>query len=594
MWIGVAAGLLGISLVALIDWGTGTEISVSVLYLLPVGLATWFAGRSPGLLIALLAAIAWLALDLRRGVAYSNPLIPYWNGLVRLGFFVLTAYLLDRVRFLHDNLEAAVRQRTAALEDEIAGHKRTAMQLTMLAQAVASTTELICITDLEDRFTFVNQAFQRACGYTEAEILGKTPAILYSPRNPPTLMTEILAQTRKGGWQGEVLDRRKDGSEFPIFLSTSPVRNESGEIIGLIGVSRDITTQKQAQATLRELAAIVENADDAILSGTLDGTVASWNDGAERLYGYTAAEMKGRSVLPLVPRERRDEFTAIVERVRRGERTQNVETIRQRKDGTLVEVSLSVSPIRDGAGGISGASIIARDVTPRKRLEREIAEISRKEQEKLARELHDHLGAYLAGVAFRAKVLAETLAHRALPEANDAQELVDLVNRGVDQTRNLALMLAPVESDGSGLAPALARLAAEFESVFGITCTVGSAMDFPGLTAEQSRELYRIAQEATRNAVQHAGAQLVEISVSATHYGLELRVRNDGKPWTDPEHNHRGMGVRIMQYRAAGLGGTLAIGPGPDGRTNVVCVIPRADGAFPRMPPGAGTFPPSR
>jgi PAS domain S-box-containing protein len=134
-----------------------------------------------------------------------------------------------------------------AIARDITQRNRTESQLTMLAHALESSTEPICVTDLQDRFIFVNRAFQSTYGYTKAEILGQHPEILFSPRNPPSLMAEILAHTRVGGWRGEVLDRRKDGTEFPIFLSTSQVKDADGNSLGLIGVSRDISEEKRAE-----------------------------------------------------------------------------------------------------------------------------------------------------------------------------------------------------------------------------------------------------------------------------------------------------------------------------------------------------------
>jgi len=124
--------------------------------------------------------------------------------------------------------------------------------LATLAHAMESTSEMICITDLNDRFTFVNRAFAVAYGYAPEEILGKTPEILFSPKNPPELLSEILAGTRAGGWRGEVLDRRKDGTEFPVFLATSQVLDQTGRILGLMGVAQDITARKQSEAALQE------------------------------------------------------------------------------------------------------------------------------------------------------------------------------------------------------------------------------------------------------------------------------------------------------------------------------------------------------
>lgn len=130
---------------------------------------------------------------------------------------------------------------------DITQARAVAIQLATLGHAVESSAEMICITDMEDRFTFVNPAFLKTYGYTENELLGKTPALLFSPSNPPALMEEILRKTREGGWQGEVIDRRKDGSEIPISLSTSQIKDASGNIIGLMGVARDITEAKRTE-----------------------------------------------------------------------------------------------------------------------------------------------------------------------------------------------------------------------------------------------------------------------------------------------------------------------------------------------------------
>ena len=173
-------------------------------------------------------------------------------------------------------------------------------QLAILAQAVQSTGELICITDLHDRFTFVNRAFQNAYGYEEEEILGQTPALLFSPKNPPELMTEILERTRAGGWRGEVWDRRKDGSDFPIFLSTAEIRDAAGRVIGLIGVARDITEEKrlerQRSAMLQlghrlSAAAAPEQAADIIME--IASELFSWDAGYFHLYSAAKDEVFG-------------------------------------------------------------------------------------------------------------------------------------------------------------------------------------------------------------------------------------------------------------------------------------------------------------
>lgn len=140
--------------------------------------------------------------------------------------------------------------------EDITQKREAEIQLATLAHAVESSAEMICITDLQDRFTFVNSAFLKTYGYTESELLGKTPEILLSSSNPPGLLEEILRETRLGGWQGQVMDRRKDGTDIPISLSTSQIKDGKGQAIGLMGVARDITEQKTTERRNAALAGL--------------------------------------------------------------------------------------------------------------------------------------------------------------------------------------------------------------------------------------------------------------------------------------------------------------------------------------------------
>src|SRR5262249_35665743 len=163
-----------------------------------------------------------------------------------------------------------------------------------------------------------------------------------------------------------------DGRVVQVSLSISPIKDRMGRIIGASKVARDISERKRwqtAQVAQSFLGSLVECADDAIISKNLEGIVTSWNAGAERLFGYTAREMIGKPILTLIPPERLDEEPEILKRIRRGERIAHYETKRMRKDGSLVDISLTVSPIRDSLGQIIGASKIARDITEIKRSE---------------------------------------------------------------------------------------------------------------------------------------------------------------------------------------------------------------------------------
>src|SRR4051794_17469867 len=160
-----------------------------------------------------------------------------------------------------------------------------------------------------------------------------------------------------------------DGTVRHINASGHPVLNEDGECIEFVGTAVDVTERKRAEVVGQRLAAIVNSSEDAIVSKDLDGTIESWNGGAERLFGYQASEAIGKSILIIIPPDRHDEELGIVERIRRGELIKSFETVRMREDGSLLDISLTVSPLRDAAGRIIGASKIARDITQRKRAE---------------------------------------------------------------------------------------------------------------------------------------------------------------------------------------------------------------------------------
>jgi len=178
----------------------------------------------------------------------------------------------------------------------------------------------------------------------------------------------------------EAIAERPDGTRVPFIPYPTPLFDAAGEMIGAVNMLVDITDRKRAEEVGQRLAAIVESSDDAILSKNLDGIITSWNRGAEQLFGYAADEIVGKSVTILIPADRHDEEPEIIGRIRRGERIEHYETVRLRKNGSLVDISLSVSPVRGANGDIVGASKIARDISERKQ--------AQARQDLLTRELH--------------------------------------------------------------------------------------------------------------------------------------------------------------------------------------------------------------
>jgi PAS domain S-box-containing protein len=248
----------------------------------------------------------------------------------------------------------------------------------ILAAIVESSDDAIISKDLDGIITSWNRSAERLFGYTAEEAVGQ-PVSLLMPTAGYDEEAEILARIRRGERidRYETVRQRKDGTLVEISLTVSPIRNAAGTLIGSSRISRDLTETKRAERGNRLLAAIVESSDDAIISKDLNGIVTSWNGSAERLFGYTAEEMIGQPITMIMPPDRIAEEPQILARIRSGERVDHYETVRQRKDGTLLDISLTISPVRDSNGTVIGASKTARDITERKRVDTAIRRINR-------------------------------------------------------------------------------------------------------------------------------------------------------------------------------------------------------------------------
>ena len=213
---------------------------------------------------------------------------------------------------------------------------------------------------------FVNRTFLEFFGLEESEVLGTAWRTYVDPEDQ-----ERWLKCYEGAYAGQVefsvehRSRRRDGKQCWLLTRGVPHRELDGGLYGFIFTSTDIDSQKAAEQASQRLAAIVESSDDAIVGKDLNGIITSWNKGAERIFGYTVEEVLGRPVEILIPEERRQEEPGILERIRRGERVDHYETIRRRKDGRLINLSLTISPIRLSNGTIVGASKIARDISER-------------------------------------------------------------------------------------------------------------------------------------------------------------------------------------------------------------------------------------
>ena len=212
----------------------------------------------------------------------------------------------------------------------------------------------------------------RIKGYRAEEIIGRHFSIFYPAkalqRGLPE--AELKASAKEGRYEDEGWRVRKDGKQFWANVVITALRDKSGRLLGFSKVTRDLSDRKQAEYALQQrLAAIVESSDDAIVGKDLQGLITSWNMGAERIFGYAAGEIVGQPITRLIPSDRQHEETDILGRIQRGERVLHFDTERVRKNGSVVAISVTVSPIKDSCGKIIGASKVARDITDRRRAE---------------------------------------------------------------------------------------------------------------------------------------------------------------------------------------------------------------------------------
>jgi PAS domain S-box-containing protein len=244
------------------------------------------------------------------------------------------------------------------------------LALRHLAKIIDSSDDAIVSKDLNGIIQSWNPAAERMFGYTADEAVGRSIRMII-PDERQGEEDFVLRQIRAGHpvRHLETVRRRKDGATLPISLTVSPVYNDAGEVIGASKIARDLTDRRSAELAARRLAAVVESSDDAIVSKDLSGNIMSWNRGAERMFGYTAAEAVGQSIRMIIPADLQAEEDMVLARIRVGQSVDHYETRRRRKDGAEILVSLSVSPVIGEGGVIVGASKIARDITERSRLQ---------------------------------------------------------------------------------------------------------------------------------------------------------------------------------------------------------------------------------
>jgi len=428
-----------------------------------------------------------------------------------------------------------------------------------------------------------------------------------------------------------------------------PVLSRSGEVLGGLfyghpqsgiftaraeglveGVARQAAVAIEAERTHNLLMAIVDSSDDAIIGENLDGVITSWNQGAERMFGYTAAEALGRRITLIIPADRYDEEANIIERIKQANRVDRFETVRMGKKETLLDVSLTISPVKDIGGRVVGASKTARDITRTKRLERVLREneerlralsdgleiqvrsrtqeleqrngeilrqseqlrdlsrcllkIQDDERRHIARELHDSVGQLLTVLGMTlAGITAYVTENPSLRKAlEDSQDLVRELSREI---RTTTYLLHPPLLDDSGLLEAIQWYLDGLAERSGLAVEFNISEDFGRLPADLELAIFRIVQECLTNIHRHSGSKTATIRISRGADGILLEIQDNGKGISDEKlaaiKAHRtGVGITGMHERVCQFKGVMDIQSNGNGAT-VLAIFPVPNAPLP-------------
>ena len=424
--------------------------------------------------------------------------------------------------------------------------------------------------DLESRVIVWNRAAERIFGWTREEMLGRPGA----PMVPPSKQVEhdeLVARVSAGeaytGYQ--TVRRRKDGTLFEVMMAAAPILDATGRLVSHVVVYNDISATKQQEERLQ---ALIDSSPLALVEFGPDTRIRLWNPAAERIFGWSREEILGRGGLPMAPASKRAEGEELFARVQAGESLNDYETVRQRKDGTLVNVSIAAAPIRDGSGQVLGNMVAYTDITERKAQEAEV--------HRLDAELHARLEELAAS---RARIVTAGDLERRRLERNlhdgAQQHLVIL-------SLSLRLALAKLDSDPAAVRAALAEACDELP-LRSTTCASSPAASIRRCSAiaaceppsrysraerpsrsrsrtSQTERLpepveaaaYYLIAEALTNVTKYAQASAVRVRVAASDASVVIEVSDDGVGGADPA---TGSGLRGLADRVEALGGALDV-----------------------------------
>ena len=488
-------------------------------------------------------------------------------------------------------LDQRVRERTAELEKANRALEQRESELnltrTQLTEVLDSVSESFLVLDRDFRFTYANKSIMQMNRLSPEDVIGKVIWDVF----PSAVNTEFYPQYQK-------VMKERVSSRFEVFYPESrrwfevaahPTRE------GLSAFVSDVTERKADEAAIGRLASIVESSSDAVVSKDLQGTIQSWNAGAERIYGYPAAEVIGKSMQIVVPPELAAEESEILERLRRGELVDHIETIRVRKDGTRIDVSLTVSPVRNKDGQIIGASHVARDITDQKNFNVQIRQVQKLESlGVLAGGIAHDFNNLLVGILGNASLALEN----PLPQNREfLEEIVRAGQRAADLTSQLLayagkgrFFIQPI--DVSSLVREISQLIRTSISA-SVNLKLNLASDLPPIEAD-SGQIQQVIMNLVINAAEAIAPEspgTVTVTTAAVGPNVMLEVSDTGSgmdeetlarifdPFFTTKFTGRGLGLSAVMGIVGSHKGTLNVHSKPGHGTTFTILLPAAEGA---------------
>ena len=433
------------------------------------------------------------------------------------------------------------------------------------------------VLDARNRIVEMNPIAQAVLGIEKGVVIGEPLSVLY-----PNVNAAVQRALTVDARQTDLLLTRGE-SEFFFEVQVSELADAAGDVNGQLVLLRDITARKVAEDALRksraELSALIEYSPAAIIKFSPDGKILMWNPMAEKMYGWTAQEVLGK-LLPTVPEKKLYEKNSFQTRVNQGEVIPYAEVRRLRKDGSLIDIGLSVAPLRDENGAVYGQMSITLDITELKNAEAELLRREKtvallQERARLGRDLHDSVTQLLYSVTLFAEASQAAAADGNLERTHQyLMRLSETARQALKELRLRVFELRPSILESEGLVSALRQRLELVEQRSGVESELQVELSY-ALPAPVELAVYWIVQEALNNTLKHANATQVRVNLSADENGLHLEIADNGRGFDLTNlQEHAGLGVTSMQERTRDLGGSFCIDSAPEQGTRIKITLP--------------------